>query len=77
MASGRPKMVPGRPKIGPIWAQYCPRWLQGGFKMAQDGPNDAPKVALETAAVGGFQKQAFRLDKTNQVFKILIEIGRK
>merc|ERR1712026_66695 len=35
MASGRPKMVPGGPKIGPIWAQCCPRWLQGGFKMAQ------------------------------------------
>ena len=60
--------------MGPRWAHYGPRWLPDGFRMAQDGSKDAPTVALETAKVGGFQKQAFRFDET-QVFKILIEIG--
>ena len=32
------RMAPGRPKMGSRWAQYSPRWLQGGFQIVQDGP---------------------------------------
>ena len=42
--------------------------------MAQDSSQDGPTVAQDTAKVGGFQKQAFRINET-QVFEILIEIG--
>ena len=67
---------PRKAEDGPKMAQDGPRWAQYGPTMAQDGSKDAPTVALETAKVGGFRKQAFRFDKT-QVLKILIEIGRK
>ena len=73
------KMAPGRPKVGTRWAQYRPRWFQGGFKIgpkiAQDGPKDSPNVALDKATVGGFQKQAFRINITQVFFTIPTEIG--
>ena len=62
-------MAQDGPKMAQDGSKMASRWP----KMAQDGPKDASKVALETAKVGGFQKQAFRFDETH-VFKIPTEI---
>ena len=70
MVPGRPKMAQVGPKLGQDGSKVASRWP----KMAQDGHKDASTVALETAKVGGFQTQAFRIDET-QVFKILTPSG--